>query len=883
MKTLNDIRSEFINFFKRNNHTHVESSPLVPLNDPTLMFTNSGMVQFKDVFTGQKNIEYKRAVSSQKCVRAGGKHNDLENVGYTGRHLTFFEMLGNFSFGDYFKPEAIAYAWEFITKNLCLPASKLYITVYHEDEEAFKIWKKITGFSDNKIIRIKTEDNFWAMGNTGPCGPCSEIFYDHGEKIAGGLPGTKNEDGDRYVEIWNLVFMQLERLVDGTLVSLPNKSIDTGMGLERIAAVAQGVHDNYHTDLFKDLINASIELTSKKVEGKYKFSHRIIADHLRSTAFLIADGVMPSNEGRGYVLRRIIRRAVRHIHNLGYQGLMLPKLLPALISQMSEAYPQLITAEGLIKDVLGQEERNFRATLERGLTLLENEIDRLGSRKVLPGSSAFKLHDTYGFPLDLTQDILREKKLSVDIDGFNVEMAQQKEMARKAWVGSGESSVNKIWFEIHDTKAPTEFIGYNNLTGQGQVLALIQNSKIVDYVNNKDEFYLVTNQTPFYGESGGQLGDVGRIHLENTEIKVLDTKKPIPALHAHKCILSRGLVKIGDVVHMEVDEECRNSLKANHTATHLLHAALRSKLGNHVVQKGSLVAGDRLRFDFSNNAAVPRNILEEIELEINQLIAKNLSVQVKLQPYNEALKSGAIGLFGEKYDDEVRVVSIGEKKSYNSYSMELCGGTHVNSLAEICSFQIISESAIASGIRRIEAVTGLEALKRASKYIKLSYSLAENLKCDTEELPSRVRELAYSKKQLEKELAKFKTAHAKETLFSKENLFQYKDLQYVIGFLEGLSNKELRELAVANLNTVEKSAICLISTDKKNGVVSYVVSVSSAAISVVKAHDIVQVIADYLGSKGGGNAEFAQGGGKLPSNYNESKLRQIIRDRIISE
>ncbi len=880
MKTLSDIRSEFISYFKKQNHTHVDSSPLVPYNDPTLMFTNSGMVQFKDIFTGQKKTDMKRAVTSQKCVRAGGKHNDLDNVGFTGRHHTFFEMLGNFSFGDYFKNDAIAYGWEFVTKNLGLDKNRLYVTIYHEDEEAFNIWKKVSNFSDDRIIRIKTDDNFWSMGNTGPCGPCTEIFYDHGENVFGGLPGTKDEDGDRYVEIWNLVFMQYEKMADGSRTNLPNQSIDTGMGLERVAAVVQGMQDNYQTDLFRSLINASEELTSTKAEGDKKFSHRVIADHLRSTSFLIADGVMPSNDGRGYVLRRIIRRAVRHIHKLGYNDLLLPRLLPALANQMSEAYPQLIKAESLIKEVLGQEEANFRNTLERGLRLLDAELDQLGSGKILSGEVAFKLHDTYGFPLDLTQTILNEKNIAVDQEAFEASMDKQKELAKKSWSGSGEKSISKIWMDLLEEKGKTEFIGYNNISGQGKVVALLQEENFVDYVDNHNEFYLVTNQTPFYGESGGQKGDIGTISLENTEIQVLDCLKPLPKLIIHKCKLKRGLVKVDDVVKLEVDSNHRNNLKANHTATHLLHQALRSKLGEHVVQKGSLVAADRLRFDFSHSSAIPPNILNDLEKEINQLIAENLPVKSKVQSYDEAIDAGAMALFGEKYDSEVRVIYIGEEEE-DKYSIELCGGTHVTSLGEICSFQIISESAIAAGIRRIEAVTRDESFVRTQSRNDLVSQMTAFLKCPDNEIFEKVESLSNSKKSLEKELQNLKASMAGKDVFSDKNCYKHQDVDYIISFTEGLAAKDLKNIISSHVNKDENKLVCILNVGNE-GTISYVASATLSAAKKVSAGEVIKLVAKFFDLKGGGSPEFAQGGGKVEKPFEKQEVIKLISDYILS-
>ncbi|MEQ9115360.1 MAG: alanine--tRNA ligase [Rickettsiales bacterium] len=877
MKALNDIRTEFIDFFKKHQHDHVASSPLVPLSDPTLMFTNAGMVQFKDIFTGRKDSPYRRAVTSQKCVRAGGKHNDLDNVGYTGRHLTFFEMLGNFSFGDYFKQEAIKFSWDFLTKNLGLNKEKLYFTVYHNDEEAFEIWKKVTGYGDDRIIRIKTDDNFWSMGDLGPCGPCSEIFYDHGDQVFGGLPGTKDEDGDRYVEIWNLVFMQFEKMLDGTQHALPKCSIDTGMGLERITAVCQGVLDNYHTDLFKDLIGASQEFSSTDSIGKKKFSHRIISDHLRSSAFLIADGVMPSNEGRGYVLRRIIRRAVRHIHELECKDLLLPKILPTLVNNMSEAYPQLIKAEGLIKDVLSNEESLFRGTIDKGIALFDQEISKMKGKK-FSGDVAFKLHDTYGFPIDLTCTLLKEKGLDVDMPAFNKAMDNQKLAARKSWKGSGEKQEEDIWFDINRKVGDTEFVGYEHLSGKGIVKALVQNDRVTPYVDNKEEFYLIVNQTPFYGESGGQMGDVGKVALDGTQIDVIDTQKKAGGLHVHKCRLLKGLIKNLDEVSLDVNSEHRNSLRANHTATHLLHASLRKKLGEHVVQKGSLVAADKLRFDFSSTKPVPKNTLQEVENEINSLIIRNSKVKSFIKPYDDAVNSGAMALFGEKYDDKVRVIYIGEDEDY--HSIELCGGTHVSSLSEICSFNIISESAIAAGIRRIEAVTRNESYNLNKNNKDSLGDVGEFLRCTRSEIVGKVKSLVEEKKLLKKELSKFRIDQAAKRVFNENNYYQYNGFNCLVEVLEGLDAKDLKELCSYSNKKPEKLILCLVSVDKEANNASFIINVSKEVTKTVGAKDILAILSTVYSLRGGGNQDFAQGGGELHSSIDKRLIVDHIKSLI---
>ncbi|HYV88128.1 MAG TPA: alanine--tRNA ligase, partial [Candidatus Polarisedimenticolia bacterium] len=707
MQTANEIRRTFLEYFAANGHTIVPSSPLVPRNDPTLMFTNAGMVQFKNVFTGMEKRDYSRATTSQKCVRAGGKHNDLENVGYTARHHTFFEMLGNFSFGDYFKDRAIELAWNLVTRDFGLAKDKLLVTVYAEDDDAFNLWRKIAGLPEGKIIRIPTSDNFWAMGDTGPCGPCSEIFYDHGDKIPGGPPGSPDADGDRFIEIWNLVFMQFEQVTKEKRVNLPRPSIDTGMGLERLAAVLQGKHDNYDIDLFRALIAASADATATSPNGAHAVSHRVIADHLRATSFLIADGVLPSNEGRGYVLRRIMRRAMRHAQKLGARDPLMWRLVPALTAEMGQAYPELIRAQAIITETLRLEETRFRHTLERGLKLLDEETAHLGPDKVLNGEVAFKLYDTYGFPLDLTQDILRGQNGSVDTTGFNAAMERQRAAARKAWVGSGEATTDQIWFDIREKVGATDFLGYATEVAEGQITALVKDGKQVQQVKAGDDVAIIANQTPFYGESGGQMGDAGDfIGAKGVEIAIADTQKKLGDMHVHFGRVTSGTLSLGDAMEMRVDGERRARLRANHSATHLLHEALRRRFGDHVTQKGSLVAPDRLRFDYSHPMAPSAEDLAAVSAEVNRRVRNNAEVLTRLMTPDEAVKQGALALFGEKYGEEVRVVSMGGEDDGQNFSTELCGGTHVRRTGDIGLFKIVGEAAVASGVRRIEALTG---------------------------------------------------------------------------------------------------------------------------------------------------------------------------------
>ncbi|HET8997107.1 MAG TPA: alanine--tRNA ligase, partial [Acetobacteraceae bacterium] len=711
MASSNDIRAAFLDYFARNGHQVVESSPLVPRNDPTLMFTNAGMVQFKNVFTGQERRPYSRATTAQKCVRAGGKHNDLDNVGYTARHHTFFEMLGNFSFGDYFKELAIPYAWELVTRDYGLPKDKLLVTVFSEDDEAASIWKKVAGLPDERIIRIPTSDNFWRMGDTGPCGPCSEIFYDHGPEIPGGPPGSPDEDGDRFIEIWNLVFMQFEEGPPGTRVPLPRPSIDTGMGLERIAAILQGKHDNYDIDIFRALILASAEATGQDPDGPFRASHRVVADHLRSSAFLIADGVLPSNEGRGYVLRRIMRRAMRHATMMGAREPVMYKLVPVLLRQMGTAYPELGRAEGLIIETLKLEETRFKQLLERGLGLLAEETDRLGDRQPLPGAVAFRLYDTYGFPLDLTQDAMREQGRAVDLAGFEAAMAEQRTRARAAWAGSGEAATETVWFEIKERTGGTEFLGYSTETAEGEILALVADGQPAMAVKAGSEVAVVLNQTPFYAESGGQVGDTGRITgPDGLLITVTDTQKKLGDLFVHLGLVTAGEARVGTPVAAEVDHARRSNIRAHHSATHLLHEALRRRLGTHVAQKGSLNAPDRLRFDVSHNRPITGEDIAAVEAEVNARIRENTDVVTRLMTPDAAVELGAMALFGEKYGEEVRVVMMGAPEGNKlAWSIELCGGTHVRRTGDIGYFRIVNESAVAAGVRRLEAVTGAAA------------------------------------------------------------------------------------------------------------------------------------------------------------------------------
>jgi len=864
----NEIRSSFLRYFRGLGHEVVKSSSLVPYNDPSLMFTNSGMVQFKDVFLGKEIRSYTTATTSQKSVRAGGKHNDLDNVGYTRRHLTFFEMLGNFSFGDYFKDEAIKYAWHFLTEELGLDKDKLYITVYYKDDEAANIWRKVTGFPDYKIIRINTNDNFWSMGDVGPCGPCSEIFYDQGPGLQGGLPGTPEQDGDRYIEIWNLVFMQNEQTKNG-LIELPKKSIDTGMGLERIAAVMQKSYDNFGIDLFKLMIENISDITSTRSEGDHKFSHRVIADHLRSSSFLIADGVVPSNEGRGYVLRRIIRRAVRHIHHLGHKDLLLPKLLPILCAEMGLVYPELIRHQEMITSILAQEEESFRATIGKGIRLIDTKTQDLRAGAVLSGKVAFELHDTYGFPLDITEDILKSRGIKVDVDEFEKCMNAQKELAKKAWVGSGESEVGKVWFDIKNSKGGNEFLGYTDISATGEVVAIVQDGHEVSEVSQKKEFYIVANQTPFYAESGGQMGDVGTIYDDNgLKIQVLDTKKPLPGIHAHLCKLESGSLKVGSIVKLQINTEYRNGLRRNHSATHLLHAILREVLGAHVSQRGSLVAADRLRFDFSHNKALPREQLDIIEFQINKLIMNDFEVSTRLMRYDDAVSTGAMALFGEKYDSEVRVVSVGNALA--SHSIELCGGTHVGRVGEIGGIKIISESSVSSGIRRIEAVTGAVAYKSWRHENNLLNDLATLLRVKSEDIIEKVHSMIAKNKQLEKEMRKQSQSSLANEI-NEDSIEKIGDVYFAVQKMkDDTPMEDLRGFAQQYLASKDCSVIILFSTSGER--VFFVSGVTKDIHNKLTAKYIAQTLNAALEGNGGGNEFIAQGGAK----FNEAKVDAAI-------
>jgi len=862
MSSTNDIRRSFLDHFAREGHEPVPSAPLVPHNDPTLMFVNAGMVPFKNVFTGLETRPYSTATSSQKCVRAGGKHNDLDNVGYTARHHTFFEMLGNFSFGDYFKERAIALAWSLITRTWGISPDRLTVTVFHTDDEAFGLWKKI-GMPESRIIRIATSDNFWSMGDTGPCGPCSEIFYDHGEHIAGGPPGSPDEDGDRFVEIWNLVFMQYEQIDKETRVDLPRPSIDTGMGLERIAAVLQGVHDNYDTDTFKALIAASGELTRTATDGVNKASHRVIADHLRASGFLVADGVLPANEGRGYVLRRIMRRAMRHAHLLGAAEPLMHRLVPGLVAEMGAAYPDLVRAQPLIEETLKLEETRFRQTLANGLRLLDEATGGMKAGEVLPGAVAFKLYDTFGFPYDLTEDALRAQDLGVDRAGFDAAMAEQKAAARAAWKGSGEKASDEVWFDIAEEHGGTEFTGYVSEEGDGQLLAIVRDGKRVDHAAAGDEVVLITNQTPFYGESGGQMGDAGRITGDNgLVIEVGDTSKPLGRLHAHKATVISGSVKLGDALHLVVDAARRTQIRANHSATHLLHAALRHRLGGHVTQKGSLVAADRFRFDFSHPKALTPEDIATVEAEVNQHIRENDEVMTRLMTPDAAIEAGAMALFGEKYGEEVRVLSMGHADA-GSYSVELCGGTHVSALGDIGLFKIISESAVSSGVRRIEALTGEAARLWLTHREERLREAAAALKTAPDDVPARIAALVEERRKLERELAEARKALALGGGAAKAEGAGAEDVQgvkFLPQIVDGLDPKGLRGLVDEAKASLGSGISLIIATN--DGRASVAAGVTADLTDRISAVDLVKAAVAVLGGQGGGGRpDMAQGGG----------------------
>ncbi|WP_304618954.1 alanine--tRNA ligase [Paracoccus sediminilitoris] len=863
MPSLNDIRSTFLGYFEKNGHRVVDSSPLVPRNDPTLMFANSGMVQFKNLFTGLETRDYNRATTAQKCVRAGGKHNDLDNVGYTARHHTFFEMLGNFSFGDYFKAEAIPYAWELLTKEFGIPKDRLLVTVYHTDDEAAAMWKKVAGLTDDRIIRIPTSDNFWQMGPTGPCGPCTEIFFDHGDKIWGGPPGSKDEDGDRFIEIWNLVFMQNEQFEDGSMRALDMQSIDTGMGLERIGALLQGKHDNYDTDLMRSLIEASANVTSADPDGPGKVHHRVIADHLRSTSFLLADGVMPSNEGRGYVLRRIMRRAMRHAHMLGAQDPVMHRLVPELVRQMGAAYPELTRAQPMIEETLRSEETRFRQTLDRGLRLLDDELAKLPEGANLPGEAAFKLYDTFGFPLDLTQDALREKGRAVETEGFDSAMAEQKRMARAAWSGSGEAADAKVWFELAEKHGATEFLGYDTETAEGQIVALVADGADAAEAGQGSTVSIVVNQTPFYGESGGQVGDTGLIKTDTGAARVTDTKR-VAGVFVHMAEVTMGTISRGQGATLTVDHDRRGAIRANHSATHLLHEALRRALGDHVSQRGSLNAPDRLRFDFSHNHAVSAEEMAKIEAEVNEFIRQNSAVVTRIMTPDDARGLGAQALFGEKYGDEVRVVSMGSLDGSGkgadgaTYSLELCGGTHVARTGDIGAFALLGDSASSAGVRRIEALTGQAALDHLRDADHKLTEIAGILKAQSAEVVNRVRAMADERKALANEVAQLKRQLAMGGGGASEAK-EIAGIKFIGRKVEGVGGKELGAL-VDEMKAQLGSGVVLVLAES-DGKATVAAGVTGDLTERVSAVTIVQTATAALGGKGGGGRpDRAQGG-----------------------
>ena len=876
MLSVNDIRSTFKDSFVKNGHTAVESSPLVPRNDPSLMFTNAGMVQFKNVFTGVEKRDYTRATTSQKCVRAGGKHNDLDNVGYTARHLTFFEMLGNFSFGDYFKADAIPYAWDLLTKDFGIDKSKLLVTVYHTDDEAADIWKKHAGLPDDRIIRIATDDNFWSMGATGPCGPCTEIFYDHGEHIWGGPPGSKDEDGDRFIEIWNLVFMQYDQQEDGTRLNLPKPSIDTGMGLERISSLLQGSNDVYDTDLMRSLIEASAHATNSDPDGAGNVHHRVIADHLRSTSFLIADGVLPSNEGRGYVLRRIMRRAMRHAHLLGAKDPVMHRLVPDLVAQMGQAFPELGRAQSMIEETLELEETRFKTTLERGLKLLDGELSQLDEGAPLPGETAFKLYDTYGFPLDLTQDALREKSREVDTEGFDAAMAAQKAKARAAWAGSGEAADETVWFDVVDANGPSEFIGYIEEEAEGHIVALVVDGEAVGTA--KGEVQIALNQTPFYAESGGQVGDEGTITTETGTVSITDVRKKA-GVFVHFGSVTDGEISLGQAAELKVNHLNRRAIRANHSATHLLNEALRNVLGTHVAQRGSLNSANRLRFDFSHSKAMTKDQLAEVEMEVNRYIRQNSRVETRIMTPDAARDLGAQALFGEKYGDEVRVVSMGELDGSGkgidgkTYSLELCGGTHVERLGEIGLFKLVSEGASASGVRRIEGLTGAGAMGYIAMNDAHLAQAAAAMKSTAEQLPSRIKALLDERKQMQNELANFRKqlalAGSGQAEVSVQNI---NGIPFLVQKLSGVSGKDLRGMIDEHKKRLGKGIVLLIADTGGRAAIAAGVTEGLA----VSAVDIVRVAAEKLGGKGGGGRpDMAQAGGASAENA-DAAIQAVI-------
>ena len=881
MTSTNDIRRAFLDYFGREGHEVVRSAPLIPQNDPTLMFVNAGMVPFKNVFTGLETRPYQTAVSAQKCVRAGGKHNDLDNVGYTARHHTFFEMLGNFSFGDYFKERAILLAWNLLTKEWGIAPDRLTATVYHTDDQAWELWKKIAGLPDHRIIRIPTKDNFWAMGPDGPCGPCSEIFYDHGEHIPGGPPGSPDEDGDRFTEIWNLVFMQFLQENDEIVADLPNPSIDTGMGLERIAAVLQGVHDNYDTDTFKALIAASSELTKIPADGDHKASHRVIADHLRASGFLIADGVLPSNEGRGYVLRRIMRRAMRHAHLLGAPEPLMHRLVPGLVAEMGAAYPELVRAQPLIEETLKLEETRFRQTLANGLRLLDEATAAMAKGDTLPGATAFRLYDTYGFPYDLTEDALRAQGFGVDRAGFDAAMAEQKAAARAAWKGSGAKASEDVWFDIAEEVGATEFTGYLGHDGEGLVVALVKDGARVESAGEGDTVIVLVNQTPFYGESGGQTGDTGTISSDKgLQADVEDTSKPLGKLHAHHAVIRSGAIAVGDAVLLHVDAGRRAKIRANHSATHLLHAALRKRLGSHVTQKGSLVAPDYFRFDFSHPKPMTREEIELVEADVNRLIRSNSEVGIRLMSMDDAIESGAMALFGEKYGEEVRVLSMGIEDEA-TYSVELCGGTHVHALGDIQLFKITGESAVAAGVRRIEALTGEAARQYLSQREDRLKEAAAALKAAPDDVPARVAGLLEERRRLERELAEAKKALAlggggKNEAAGPE---QVGDVKFIGQVLDGMDPKQLRGLVDEAKARVGSGVVALVAVN--DGRATVAVGVTDDLTASRNDVDLVRkAVAAVGGQGGGGRPDMAQGGG--PDGGKAAEALAAVRSALVT-
>jgi len=861
MATTSDIRSTFLNYFSKNGHEIVESGPLVPRNDPTLMFTNAGMVQFKNVFTGLEHRPYARAVTSQKCVRAGGKHNDLENVGYTARHHTFFEMLGNFSFGDYFKDIAIELAWNLVTREYALPTDKLLVTVYSEDEDAALLWKKIAGIGDDKIIRIPTSDNFWAMGDIGPCGPCSEIFFDHGPDVWGGPPGSSDEDGDRFIEIWNLVFMQFEQVTKGERVDLPRPSIDTGMGLERVAAVLQSKHDNYDIDLMRALVLASAERTGVDPDGERAASHKVIADHLRASSFLIADGVLPSNEGRGYVLRRIMRRAMRHAHLLGAQDPVMWRLVPELVRQMGTVFPELTRAQALITETLKLEEERFKQTLSRGLRLLDQETEGTSAGGLLDGKVAFRLYDTYGFPLDLTQDVLRSRGIAVDAKGFNAAMERQRAEARAAWAGSGEAADEAIWFDLRGKLGATDFLGYTSMEAEGQVAALVQNGEPVERVAVGSTVAVVVNQTPFYGESGGQVGDTGWMTGEGGRVTVVHTQKQLGDLFVHQVEVSQGELAVGDTVAMRVDTARRDATCRNHSATHLLHAALRRGLGDHVTQKGSLVSHDRLRFDISHPKAIASDEITRIEIEVNERVRLNAPVSTRLMPTDQAIEAGAMALFGEKYGDEARVVTMGgnDPEADHPYSVELCGGTHVAWTGDIGSFVVVGEGAVSAGVRRIEALTGAAAQAYITERLRAFEQVARQLRTTPDQVADRVAALLDERRKLERELTK--TRRQLATGGGDWEVQEIDGIKFASRKLEDVPAKNLRSMADEVKQQLGSGIVAIVTV--ADGKASLVVGVTDDLTERFSAVELVRIGAAAIGSKGrgGGRPDMAQAGG----------------------